>query len=177
MKLTPRARAGAILAAVMLAVIATFVLAAVHEHGDATRRLDAANAAYVQQKWRPATENAHAAALRALPRSHVQRESFLLLERTARSAGASDPPSALFAWTSMRQAAVATRSVVSDTSEWEREADDAIRASSGGSVEAVARAEGPPSYGFRALVGALVIAAAVAVAWLTRKSPEPVAEE
>jgi hypothetical protein len=170
----PWHRLGAMRVAVALfacAVLATFLLAGAHQHRQATRQLDAANAAFVQRQWEAAADDAHAAALRAWPRSAVQSEAFAVLERTARSAqAAGDTRAALVAWSDMHDAAIATRSVLTDTTPWERMANDGARALGTGVVtEAVPPpGGGRPSEGLRWLVAAAVLAAAAGVVWLTR---------
>jgi len=171
---TARTRWLGIVALAFSAVVATFVLAAVRQHREATRRLDAANAAFVQQKWRDAAQNARAAALRALPHSDVQRGAFGLLERTARAASsAGDVPSALVAWTDMHEAAVATRSIVSDTSAWELSAEAGVREASGAGADVpTATSDGPPSSALRLSTGVLVVTVALVLVALTRsKAP------
>jgi len=168
---TTRARWLGIVALAFSAVVATFVLAAVRQHREATRRLDAANTAFVQQKWRDAAQNARAAALRALPHSDVQRSAFAVLERTARSASsAGDASAALVAWTDMHEAAVATRSIASDTSAWEQKAEAGVREASGAAGVDVpsATSGGPPSNALRLSTGALVLTVALVLVVLTR---------
>jgi len=172
-----RRRALAALAFLLGAVIATFLLAGAHQHREAIRRLDAANAAFVNKDYRSAADEAHAAALRAWPRSDVQREAFDVLEHTARSSGAAgDTATALVAWTEMRQAAIAVRSVLYDTTSWQREAEEGARAASGAASDLPADdGRGAPSQGLRLATAAAVLLAVAGVTALTRARRQPAA--
>ena len=171
-----RRRALAALAFLFGAVLATFLLAGAHQHREATRRLDAANAAFVNKDYGRAADEAHAAALRAWPRSDVQREAFDMLQHTARSAGAAgDTATALVAWTEMRQAAIAVRSVLQDTTSWQREAEEGARAASGAASDLPGDdGRGTPSQGLRLATAAAVLLAVGGVA-LTRVRRRPAA--